>query len=223
MAAAGAGGAKDVTLTRLSQREQSLPRVPGHGSQAPAEQLPGARQPSSSSPFLQPQLKSPGVPSPLSSQEQRGPRPRVSGGIHSAQPVGIGSRAHTEPTGLVPTSVKTPLIGSRLPFWKTRACFSWTNSSGFLWKHASLSSSPAGQSLYELHKPPRGSEADDEAVGLLHSLAASVVISNLPRDDSLADRAFPHNPRGHLGQVASVHPVVRVRRGLIHALLRNRF
>ena len=132
MAAAGAGGAKDVTLTRLSQREQSLPRVPGHGSQAPAEQLPGARQPSSSSPFLQPQLKSPGVPSPLSSQEQRGPRPRVSGGIHSAQPVGIGSRAHTEPTGLVPTFVKTPLIGSRLPFWKTRACFSWTNSSGFL-------------------------------------------------------------------------------------------
>ena len=85
MTSAGAGGAKEVTLTRLSQREQSLPGVPGHGSQAPAEQLPGARQPSSSSPFLQPQLKSPGVPSPLSSQEQRGPRPRVSGGIHSAR------------------------------------------------------------------------------------------------------------------------------------------
>ena len=104
-----------------------------------------------------------------------------------------------------------------------KASFSWTNSSGFLWKHASLSSSPAGQSLYELHKPPRGSEADEEAGGLLHSLAPAVVVANLPRDDSLADRALPHDPRGHLGQVAAIHPVVRVWRRLVHSLLRHGF
>merc|ERR1712217_333908 len=44
----------------LEHREQSLPAVSGQSRHAPELQLPGVVQPSLSSPFLQPHLKSPG-------------------------------------------------------------------------------------------------------------------------------------------------------------------
>lgn len=48
----------------FAQREQSLPSVSGQGSQAPEEQLPGVRHPSTSSP-------APASQAPRAAHEQR--------------------------------------------------------------------------------------------------------------------------------------------------------
>ena len=63
--AASHGGGKEYLpqgwTGGLSQREQSLPGVSGHGSQWPEEQFPGVVHPSNCSPTLQPHLKSAGL------------------------------------------------------------------------------------------------------------------------------------------------------------------
>ena len=62
---------------------------------------------------------------------------------------GIGSRAHVEPAGVVPSLTKTGAATAAVePSRKRIACASRANSSGVLWKHSSVSGCDAGHSRY---------------------------------------------------------------------------
>ena len=72
----------------------------------------------------------------------------MSGGIHSAQPVGTGFRAQTDDGGDVPVDVNTPGIGSVEPLAKSSACPLGTKLRWCDWKHDSVRGSDAGQRRY---------------------------------------------------------------------------
>jgi hypothetical protein len=122
-------GGVNAGFALLSQRLQSLPGVPGHGSQGPST--------IAASQGSQPcgvALVS------LGPGRQRGP----------SQSDGIGMRDHIEPCGTVPLLTKTGVgTGVSDPFLCTIACWLRTKLSGVRWKHSSVSDSDSGQRRYE--------------------------------------------------------------------------
>lgn len=66
---------------------------------------------------------------------------------------GSGFMAQVEFRGSVPWSTKVPCMARRDPLFHWRACLLLSNWSGCFWKHSSVKSWPAGQSLY-WYPPP---------------------------------------------------------------------